>query len=227
MVAGVELAFGDHLAHQPVDHLGVLGVDGDQRAEIAGLAHDLEEARVVDPDGALVGHEGLEGGDPRLDHPGQLAADRVSVVGHGHVEGVVADGLAARLGVPDLQGVHQGLAALGHHEVDDPGGAADGRGPGAGLEVVGRDRAHEGHVQVGVDVDPAGEDVAAAGVDDPVAGSGVEGGGDRLDDAVLHVDVGAHALGGRDDVAVLDQGAHRVLLGVGSSLQFTAWPEKG
>ena len=48
------------------------------------------------------------------------------------------------------------------------GRAAVGGGERAGLEVVARRRAAERHVEVRVRVDAAGEDVLAAGVDDPV-----------------------------------------------------------
>ena len=46
------------------------------------------------------------------------------------------------------------------------GGAAEGRGARAGFEIVGAGGAAEGHVEMGVAIDAAGEDVHAGGVDD-------------------------------------------------------------
>jgi len=59
------------------------------------------------------------------------------------VERVVGD-RALRALVPDAQGLEQRLAALRHHEVHDGGRAAGEPRGGAGLEVVGRDRAATG-----------------------------------------------------------------------------------
>src|SRR5690606_40771209 len=83
--------------------------------------------------------------------------------------------------------------------------------PGAGLEGVGGEGAPERQLHVGVDVDAAGDDVLAGGVDRlvgrPVVASGRGQGDDLL---VLDEDIGGHPVGGGDDGSVGDDGAcHR------------------
>ena len=77
----------------------------------------------------------------------------------------------------------------------------------ARLEVVGRGRAAEGHVQVRVDVDAAGDDVLSGRVDDPV-GLGRQRGPDRGDLLSLDQDVPAVLVGRRDDRTAPDEKAH-------------------
>src|SRR5205814_9777179 len=70
-----------------------------------------------------------------------------------------------RLGAPLVERLGEGRALRLDDEVDVGGGAAEGRGGLAGLDVVDRDGAAEGHVQVRVRVDGARGDVLAARVD--------------------------------------------------------------
>ena len=89
-----------------------------------------------------------------------LVHDAVGQVGDRDVEAVVHRRLAVRLGVPDIERLAQGRALGLDGEIDVHGGAAEGRGLMAGEEVVGGDGAAERHVQVGVDVDAAGDHIA-------------------------------------------------------------------
>ena len=79
------------------------------------------------------------------------------------------------------------LAGALHGEVDDGGDATPRRGDRAGLERVGRGRAAERQLHVGVHVDAAGDHVLAGGVDrahgrdaDRLGLPGREHGRDRL-----------------------------------------------
>ena len=72
--------------------------------------------------------------------------------------------------MPDVERLAQGRALGLDGEVDVHGGAAERRRLVAGEEIVRRDRAAEGHVQVRMYVDPAGDDILAARVDRRVAG---------------------------------------------------------
>src|SRR5439155_5130927 len=87
-------------------------------------------------------------------------------------------------------------------------GAAEGRGAGSGLEIVGRDRAAEGHVDVGVRVDAAGQDQQAGGVQDRV-GLDLQTAADRGHDRVFDQEVGLVVVSSRDDAAVANEDAHR------------------
>ena len=75
---------------------------------------------------------------------------------------------------------HLGAARL-DGEIDDGCGAADGRGARAGLEVVGGIGAAEGHVEMSVRVDAAGQQQQAGGIDDYVRCRGGNAGADFLD----------------------------------------------
>ena len=86
------------------------------------------------------------------------------------------------------------------------GGAAEGRGARAGFEIVGAGGAAEGHVEMGVAIDAAGEDVHAGGVDDFGRRSFRDAGADFLDDFAFDQDVGGECVRGGDDGAVADEG---------------------
>ena len=75
--------------------------------------------------------------------------------------------------------------------IDHHGGAARQRRLGAPFEIVGRDRAHELELEMGVRIDAARHDVAAAGIDHLGAGRRFEIGADRGDYAVAEKNVGA------------------------------------
>ena len=93
---------------------------------------------------------------------------------HDHVERVVDDRLALGALPPGVERGIEPLAEVLDGEVDERGRAAVGGGDGAGLEVVGRRRAAERHVEVRVHVDAARHHEHAGRVDDGVgrAGSG-------------------------------------------------------
>src|SRR5690606_20601040 len=124
-------------------------------------------------------------------------------VGDDQVEPVVDRTVAVGLLTPRLVSLHEAPASGLDGEVDDRGGATPGGRPGAGLEGVGGEGAPERQLHVGVDVDAAGDDVLAGGVDRlvgrPVVASGRGQGDDLL---VLDEDIGGHPVGGGDDGSV-------------------------
>ena len=61
-----QVAGGDRLLDQDVDHVAVLGVHHDQQPVLGGLLHGAEERGVVHLQHALVGHEQLQAGDAVL-----------------------------------------------------------------------------------------------------------------------------------------------------------------
>ena len=94
----------------------------------------LQERRVVDHDGALVGHEELEAGHAFVDQHGYLG-ERVGVeVGDGHVQSVVHRDVAVGHRPPVGVGLHQRVAGGLHGEVHDHGRAAARGRLGAGIE---------------------------------------------------------------------------------------------
>jgi hypothetical protein len=212
--AGIGVALGagvallQQLRRQLRHHIAVLGMDHRQTADIAHPAEAVEQLVVVHHQGALVGHEVLEAGDPGLGRVLDALPDLLAPPGDGHVVGVIA-GRAGGLVRPDLGRIHQVLALPRQDEVDDHRGPATQRRPGAALEIIRRVGAHEGHLQMRMRVDPAGHDIAAGRVKLRPA---LEALPDLGDHPVLHPHIGLVGEVGGDDGAVLDDGGHVRLL---------------
>ena len=161
---------------------------------------------------ALIGEEELEAGDPVLADQARHGVGKTRAPPrYGHVEAVVDRSLARAL-VPDRQRVQRRLSRLGTDEIENGGGAAGRRRRRAAKEVVRHHGAHHRQLHVGVRVDAAGHDVAAASLDDRGAGRRFEPlaqGGDALV-AAQQVDAAAPAL--RHHGAAADQcRRHRAL----------------
>ena len=152
------LSFGQRLLHDHVDRAAVFRVHADQRAILRRVLQSFEDAAVVEHEHAGIRHEQLEAGHAFVDqivHLGKLSAGNV---GDDAVEGVVADGLARGLAHPGVEGLAQLLAFVLNGEVDQRGRSAEGGGARAGFEIVGAGGAAEGHVEMRMHVDAAGED---------------------------------------------------------------------
>ncbi len=178
---GVGVPAGQRLRDEHVDRDAVFRVHHDRRTAAGGPLHGLEDLAVGRVEHARIGHEHLEAGHALADQYVHLLERLLVDIGDDHVEPVVDAGLALGLGVPGVQRLAQ-RAALGlHGEVQQRGGAAPGGRAGPGLEVVGGERPAERHVQVGMHVDAAGDDVLAGGVDGLVDGAGEGIGAGRVE----------------------------------------------
>ena len=107
---------------------------------------------------------------------------------------------------PRIEGLAESLSFVLNSEIDQRGGAAEGRGDGAGLEVVGAGGAAEGHVEVSVHVDAAGNDEKASGVNHLAGVLDGELRGDGGNLVAVDADVGDVGIGGGDNGAVADDG---------------------
>ena len=156
----------------------------------------------------------LKSGTPSATSPSISARVDVVDVAHDHVEAVVGDGVALGLGVPGIEPLAQRLALPLDREVDDRGRPAERGRARAGLECVLGERPAERQLHVGMDVDPARDDVAAGRVDGLVGGHTGRGevGPDLRDGLAIDEDVSAVRPVGGDDRAVGDERAHRSLL---------------
>ena len=170
-------AGGDVAAHQRGDDVPVFGVDDGQRAGVAGGLQGQQQ--LVVGQAQAVGHVELEaattGGAGRggLLQPGDVArAD-------GHVQAVVDDRAGGDALPRGQRGQHR-LVRSRLHEVNDGRRAAKGRRARAVEEVVGGGEAADGHVQMDVAVDRAGQDVLAGGVDLAASAQVLADGGDVL-----------------------------------------------
>ena len=205
MALGAGDAAGQEIGLHARHHVAVLGMDQRQGAELGAALEGVVELIVIDHERALVGHEMLEGVDAvGLDHGLHLVVDLRAPLGDGHVEGIVRCRLLG-LVAPGLVGLEHGFAGCGNAEVDDHGGAAGEARLGAPFEIVGRDGAHEHELHVGVRIDAARHDIAAAGVDDLLARQALADGDDP---AAVDQDIGALRMIVIDDGAAADEGGH-------------------
>ena len=127
------------------------------------------------------------------------------------MEAVVAEGLSPGLLPPAGKARGQGLPLVGAGEVDDGGGAPPEGRPTARGKAVGGDGARHLQIKVGVGIDEAGEEDAAAHVDDPVRlRPEAPAQGDHL--LPLHQQVRPPDAPAGNHAAALEQCAHMVSL---------------
>ncbi len=153
-------SFGQGALHQDVDRAAVFRVHADHAAVLGGLQHGVENRGVVQHEDAGIGHEKFEGRNAFAHQRAHFLELRVAQLRDDAVEGVIGHGFAFGFFHPGVEGVAQRLAFVLNGEIDQRGGAAEGRGARAGLEIVGAGGAAEGHVQMRVHVDAAGDDEA-------------------------------------------------------------------
>ncbi len=154
---------------------------------------------------ALVGHEELEARDAPLRALRNLGHDAVRQIGDREMEAVVDRRLALRLGGPEIERLAQCRALRLDGEVDMRRRAAKCRRPMPGEEVIRGDRAAEGHLQMGMHINPAGDDVLAARVNRRITG---EAAANRDDLLVLDQHIRPIGIARGDDRAALDYCAH-------------------
>jgi hypothetical protein len=160
---------------------------------------------VVDHQGALVGHEDLEGIDAVfVDHARYFLARMLVEIGDRAVERVIAHRMAVGLLMPGLDGGLETVALGLDGEVHDGRGAAVKPRQRAGFKGVAGKGAHEGQFHVGMGVDTPGEQVAARRVDHPVRGL-VQPRSDHGNLFTLDVDVPIEVVRGRHHGTVSDQ----------------------
>ena len=204
---GVELGPGFTLREgapdENLDHPGVFGVHADEAPVSPRAQERAQDRRVIRHQAAGIGHVELERRDAFRDQSVHFLDPCLGQVHDADVKGVVHDGLALRFLAPGVEGPGEGLALFLGGEVDDRGRAAEDRAQGARSEVVRRPPPREGHVEMGVRVDAAGDHHEAARVDD-VRRAGELGSHGR-DPPPLDGDVRDEALGRGDERAALDE----------------------
>jgi len=186
-------------------HVAVLGMDEGQRAQIGAALEGREHLVILDHQRALVGHEVLERVHPALNDPLHLVEDAFVPAGNRHVIREIGAALRSRLRVPRVDGIEKRAVLPRQHEIDDHRRAPGGGGEGAGLERLGGGGAHEGHFEMRMRVDAAGDDVGFRRIDRLVA---LQIRADLDDLAVVDEDIGGMAAVGGDDGAALDDFGH-------------------
>jgi hypothetical protein len=199
-------AFRERSPHQDVNYVTILGVHADRAAVLAGPQQRPENAAVVQHEYAAVRHEQLERGHALTDQRIHLPFGLIVQVGHDHVKSVIDDRLALGLLHPRLPCVVESLAPVLNSEVDDGRRPAERRRDGAGLEIVGRRRAAERHVKVGMDIDAARQHVFAGSIDHLVGLDVGKARADERDLLVFDQHVAAIAIDGGDDFTIPDEG---------------------
>ena len=188
------------LFDQRRDYVPILGVDHRLAARVTDRFQRPQQLAVIQA--KTVGHVELETAATGVVRGLHLVEFGDFVGTDGHVQAVIDHHLGVGLGPAIRQSRQHGLLRPRLHEIDDGGGSAQGRGARAGEEIVGRDHiAAQRHLHVHVDVDAAGDDVFARGVDFL---SAVQRFGDGGDASILNADVGVVGGGRGDDEAVFD-----------------------
>src|SRR5260370_6238691 len=179
------------------------------------LAHGAKNRGVVEHEHAGIGHEELETGDAFTNELSYFFELRAAEVGDDAVEGVVGDRFGLGFLHPGVESLAQGLSFVLDGEIDERGGAAKGCGDGAGFEIVRAGGAAEGHVEVGVHVDAAGEHEVIGGVDDAAGVFDRKPCADGGDLVANNADVGGASISRGDDRAVTNYRvqAHRLSTG--------------
>ena len=136
-------------------------------------------------------------------HFGQL---RVGQVGDDAVEAVVGNRFRGRLLHPGVEGGAQGLAFVLDGEVDQRGGATEGGGASASFKIVGAGGASERHIEMGVDIDPAGEDILARGINQALGIFARQAAAERDHAAVFNRNIGLTSIRSRDHGAAGNDG---------------------
>ena len=153
------VARGQRLLHHHVNHRPVLRVHAHQRAQLGCPLHQLEDRRVVHHQHIGIRHEDLEAGDSFGDHRVHIVQPRIvrAQVCDRHMQGVVDAGLALGLGAPCLEGLGHRMAHGLQDEVDHRCCPANGGSARSPLVIVRAHRSAEGHVQMRVHIDAAGQ----------------------------------------------------------------------
>ena len=205
MVDGRRLSLRKRPGHDHVDHAPVLRVHADERAVLRRLGKGLEDRGIIHHEDVRVGHEKLEAGNPFTHQVIHVLEAGFPEVRDDHVEAVIDARPAFRLFPPGVQGLPHPRAPGLDGEIDDGRGAAERRGPCPGLEVIRGGGAAEGHVQVRVGVNAAGDHVEAGSLDDLVRGLCGNPRADFLDALSVDQDVRAHGVFRGDDRPISNQ----------------------
>ena len=201
---GAGIALGHQLALEFGDDIAVFGMDQSGAAQFAKAAERREHLVIIHHQGALVGHEMLEGGNTLVDHQRHVVEHLLPPPGHRHMVGIVT-GRPAGFVVPHLHGIQQALPLPRQHKVHNHRGAARQGRPGAGFKVIRRIGAHEGHFQMGMRVNATGHDVTAGGIQRGVA---PQVRADLHDLVAIHQHIGGIGQVMGNDGAVADGDSH-------------------
>ncbi len=182
-----------------------------KRAVFGSARKGLEDGGVIHHQDVGIGHEELEAGHAFIHHFVHVFEAGIAEIGDDHVQAVVDARFAFGFLEPRVERVAHARAARLDGEIDDARRAAECGGAGAGFEIVGGSSAAEGHVKVRVNVDTAGHDVKAGGVDHVLAGARFEAGTHFRDAFAFDTHVSGFGLVGRDYRAVADEGAHNAV----------------
>ena len=203
---GATVAFGKEFLLQSCNQVAVFGMYKRDRAKFAAAREAGVHLVIVHHQGALVGHEVLEGIHAPINAGGHLRPDFLRPAGNRHVEAVVDAGLACGAFFPQRQRAKQIIRA-GDDVVNNHGRAARCRSKRPAFPCLGSRGAHEGHFQMGVRVNAAGDDISTFCVDDRIARKARADGGN---DAAVNQHIGGIGQIMGNDSAAFDDSGHRL-----------------
>ena len=159
-----------------------------QRAGALQVAHRLQY--LVIAEFVLVGQIELKAADAAIHHHRDLVENAVVNVLDNAVKTVVDNGFIGGVAAIDLELVAQ-VAADGPeaHMINNGGGTAAGRGPGAGKEIIAAAGETHINIEMRMNVDAAGHHVAALGVNHFAGLFCLNRTGKALDEAIFNEQV--------------------------------------
>ena len=201
VIAGGGAAAGFQALGQPLDAVGILGMDHGRGIVFASHVQNIENLTVIELQ-IVIGHVDLEGGVAFPDQRGQFVFQYFrGGVADDHVETIVHTCFAFCAAMVVGHGCAQGLAFGLGGKGDDRGGAAAGCSAGAAFEVVchAHGRFH-GLIQMAVGIDTARCDHSALSV--VFVGAGRQLVAQLGDLAVADADVGFKDVTGGCDLRI-------------------------
>ena len=211
VILGRCLSLAQRFLDQLVDHAAILRMHAYQSAVFPCASQRPEDRLIVHHEHAGVRHEELEAGDALVpDHPIHVAEPGVLELGDDHVEPVIDHRLAVGALPPVVERMTHRAPAVLNREVDDAGRSAEGSRDSARLEIVRRRRAAKRHIEMGMDIDAAGNDVLARRIDRAIRLETMRRKvfPDRGDDAAIAVHIRDIVVRRRDDPAVGNEKGH-------------------
>src|SRR3954447_7400929 len=123
-------------AHNQIDNDTILSMDHDQPSQLGRATQDAKDGIIIDHKGTGIGHQKLKTGNTLGYHLVHSRFWRCLQVGNRHMKAIVNDSFAPGFGVPGLQRIRKGMAALLIGKIEDGGGAATGSSDRASLEII-------------------------------------------------------------------------------------------
>ena len=130
-----------------------------QRAVSVGLLQDSEERAVINHQGPFIGQKTLETRNTFFDHFRNFIKDTIVKVADGYVEPVIYHGLAFGFFSPGSKGIPEGHSLSLNRKIHKGRCPPECGGNGPCFKIVAGCFSHEGHIEMGMNINGTGENI--------------------------------------------------------------------